>query len=101
MHDLHCKNADEMYSEVLAQRVTELKETEEGSDSMCEALEKLVQEFVQEGELRGELRGETRGEIKKAKETAKSLSKEGMSAEKIAQVLGEDEKTVRNWLAHE
>ena len=68
---------------------------------MCEALEKLVQEFVQEGELRGELRGETRGEIKKAKETAKSLSKEGMSVEKIAQVLREDEDTVRNWLSHE
>ena len=101
MHDLNCKNADEMYSEILAQRVTELKETEEGSDSMCEALEKLVQEFVQEGELRGELRGETRGEIKKAKETAKSLSKEGMSVEKIAQVLREDEDTVRNWLSHE
>ena len=105
MHDLHCKNADEMYSEVLAQRVTELKETEEGSESMCEALEKLVQEFVQEGELRGETRGEARGiakgETKKAKETAKSLSKEGMSAEKIAQVLGEDEETIRNWLAHE
>lgn len=101
MHDLNCKNADEMYSEILAQRVTELKETEEGSDSMCEALEKLVQEFVREGELRGELRGETRGEIKKAKETAKSLSKEGMSVEKIAQVLREDEDTVRNWLSHE
>ena len=105
MHDLHCKNADEMYSEVLAQRVIELKETEEGSDSMCEALEKLVQEFVQEGELRGENRGETRGiakgEIKKAKETAKALNQEGMPVEKIAQVLGEDEKTVRSWLVNE
>ena len=105
MHDLHCKNADEMYSEVLAQRVIELKETEEGSDSMCEALEKLVQEFVQEGELRGETRGEARGiakgETKKAKETAKALNQEGMPVEKIAQVLGEDEKTVRNWLVNE
>lgn len=64
---------------------------------MCEALEKLVQEFVQEGELRGE----TRGEIKKARETAKELSKEGMSVEKIAQVLREDEEEVRNWLTHE
>lgn len=85
MHDLHCKNADEMYSEVLAQRVTELKETEEGSDSMCEALEKLVQEEV----------------AQKAEKTAKALNQEGMSVEKIAQVLGENEKTVRNWLSHE
>ena len=85
MHDLHCKNADEMYSEVLAQRVTELKETAEGSESMCEALEKLVQEEV----------------AQKAKETAKALNKEGMPVEKIAQVLGEDEEAVRNWLTHE
>ena len=85
MHDLHCKNADEMYSEVLAQRVTELKETAEGSESMCEALEKLVQEEV----------------AQKAKETAKALNQEGMSVEKIAQVLREDEETVRNWLTHE
>ena len=85
MHDLHCKNADEMYSEVLAQRVTELKETAEGSESMCEALEKLVQEEV----------------AQKARKTAKALNQEGMSIEKIAQVLGEDEETVRNWLANE
>ena len=85
MHDLHCKNADEMYSEVLAERVTELKETAEGSESMCEALEKLVQEEV----------------AQKAKETAKALNKEGMPVEKIAQVLGEDEEAVRNWLTHE
>ena len=30
IHDLNCKNADEMYSRVLADRVRELKETEEG-----------------------------------------------------------------------
>ena len=31
MHDLHCKNADEMYSEILSKRVSELKETEGGT----------------------------------------------------------------------
>ena len=52
---------------------------------MCEALEKLVQEEV----------------AQKAKETAKALNQEGMPVAKIAQVLGEDEETVRNWLTHE
>ena len=28
MHDLYCKNADDMYSKVLADRVRELKETQ-------------------------------------------------------------------------
>ena len=52
---------------------------------MCEALEKLVQEEV----------------AQKARKTAKALNQEGMSIEKIAQVLGEDEETVRNWLSYE
>ena len=30
MHDFHCQRADEMYSQILAERVRELKETQEG-----------------------------------------------------------------------
>ena len=30
MHDLHCKKADEMHSQVLAKREHELKETQRG-----------------------------------------------------------------------
>ena len=92
MHDLHCKNANDMYSEVLAKRVSELKETEtEESVSMCDALEKLIQEFEQKA----------KGAIKKAKETAKALSQEGMPVQKIAQILGEEGEIVRNWLEEE
>lgn len=102
MHDLHCKNAEAMYSEVLARRVSELKETEkEENIGMCDALEKLIQEFKQKGELQGEARGIAKGEMKKAKETAKALSQKGMPAEEIAQVLGEEEATVKKWLEEE
>ena len=98
MHDLHCKNADDMYSEVLAQRVSELKETKkEENIGMCDALEELIQEYTQKGELRGE----AKGELKKAKETAKALNQEGMSVEKIAQILSEEEETVKEWLAED
>lgn len=48
MHDLHCKNANEMYSNVLAQRVSELKETEEGINSMCKELECIYAEIFDE-----------------------------------------------------
>ena len=41
MHDLNCKNAEEMYSRVLADRVRELKETEEGVEPMCREMEKI------------------------------------------------------------
>ena len=90
MHDLHCKNADDMYSEVLAQRVSELKETEmEESIDMCDALDKLIRE-------------ENEKECKRErKRTAKALNREGMSIDKIAQVLSEEEETVKKWLTEE
>ena len=98
MHDLNCKNADDMYSKVLAQRVSELKETEkEENVGMCDALEKLIQEYTQKGELRGEERERSR----ERKRTAKALNQEGMSVEKIAQILSEEEETVKEWLAED
>ena len=62
MHDLHCKEADEMYSNILATRVHQLKETAEGVNQMCQELE----EIYNEGEQSGFLRGEQSGELKKA-----------------------------------
>ena len=40
MHDFSCKKADEMYFPNLAARTRELKETKEGVDTMCMAMEK-------------------------------------------------------------
>ena len=75
-----------MYSEVLAQRVSELKETEmEGNVGMCDALEKLIQD---ENE-------------RERKRTAKALSQDGMSVDKIARILREEEETVKEWLAED
>ena len=41
MHDLHCKEADKMYSNVLSARVQQLKETTEGVNQMCQELEEI------------------------------------------------------------
>lgn len=41
MHDLHCKNADEIYSEILADRVRQLKETPEGVEYMCKEMDRI------------------------------------------------------------
>ena len=83
-----------MYSEVLAKRVSELKETEtEESVSMCDALEKLIQEFEQKGELQGEARGIAKGAIKKRrKETAKALSQEACQYRRLLRFLEKREK---------
>ena len=58
MQDLHCENADDMFSPVLSKRVRELKETPEGVAVMCKEMDMLYRL----GEERGERRGEKRGE---------------------------------------
>ena len=44
MHDLHCSDPHDMHSEILAQRVLELKETQKGVDIMCDKLNELIVE---------------------------------------------------------
>ena len=60
MHDLYCKNADDMYSKVLADRVRILKETPEGVELMCKEMDKIYNWGVRNGEQRGEQLGEIR-----------------------------------------
>ncbi len=107
MHDLHCKYAKDMHSEILAKRVYELKETPKGVENMCREMEELMNEGIKIGEIRGEKRGEKRGEIrgraegelKKAKETAKELYKIGMEVEKIAEILKVSPDDIKKWIA--
>ena len=94
MHDFHCKDAGEMYSEVLAKRVRELKETEEGVYSMCQEMD----EIYNEGMLLGEKRGEERGEKKAKKVTAISLSEMGLPVEQIARGVKESVSIVQAWI---
>ncbi|MCI5943541.1 MAG: hypothetical protein MRZ41_02445, partial [Eubacterium sp.] len=88
---LNCKNADEMYSRVLADRVRELKETEEGVEAMCREMEKIYQEGREEGIVTGEM--------KKARETAISLAEMGITVEKIAQAVRMSVTIVQDWIA--
>lgn len=86
MHDLHCTNAKDMYSKVLAERVYELKETQKGVDFMCQELEQIYSEGMEIGER------------KKARETVKSLSEMGLSVDKIAKAVNVNIDTVKTWL---
>ena len=90
MHDLHCKNADEMHSPVLAKRVHELKDTQKGVELMCHEMEKIYSEGMENGEKRGELKAK--------KETALSMAEEGMDIKKIARLVNASEKDVKQWI---
>ena len=71
-----------MYSKVLADRVRELKETQEGAESMCKELEELI-------EL---------GKAETKKEVAIALDRRGMHLDEIAEITGAKAATVRIWL---
>ena len=86
MHDLHCKDADEMHSPVLAKRVHELKDTQKGVEFMCREMEKIYSEGMESGEL------------KSKKETVLSMAEEGMDIKKIARLVKVSEKDVQKWI---
>ena len=87
MHDFHCKDASEIYSEVLARRVRELKETEEGVYSMCQEMDEIYNE------------GMLLGEKKAKKATAISLAEMGLPVEQIARGVKESVSIVQVWIA--
>ena len=87
MHDLHCKDAKDIHSEILAKRVYELKETPKGVENMCREMEELMNEGMEIGKL------------EKAKETATELYKIGMEIEKIAEILKVSQDDIQKWIA--
>ena len=49
VHDLHCRDAKDIYSKVLAQRVYELKETQEGIEVMCKEMDEIYNDGMNRG----------------------------------------------------
>lgn len=103
MKDFHCKNAKDIHSEVLARRVYELKETQEGVDHMCREMDEIYNEGAKLGEERGRIQGIAEGlaagEMKAKKETALTLAEKGMSASDIADIVKVSVKLVQEWLS--
>ena len=92
MHDFHCKKADDMYYEVLAERVRELKETPKGVTEMCKELDELyaevrneaIAEGRAEGRVEGREEGRTNAELDLIKNAMESF---GITAEKAMEAL--------------
>ena len=81
IHDLLCRDAAEMYFEVLRKRVSQFKNSEEGRHYMCEAMERI--------EARGKLEGKREGKRETMLATAKRMLESGMLALKdIAKFSG-------------
>lgn len=80
-----------MYSQVLAERVRELKETQEGVDHMCQEMEKIYRE--------GRKEGREAGRLESKRETAINLAEMGMPVDRIAQAVKVNIQLVREWLS--
>lgn len=57
MEDFFCTTANDMHSNVLADRVRYFKETEKGAENMCKIVEDLCKEAKDEGLQRGRQEG--------------------------------------------
>lgn len=99
MHDFYCKNAANMNSEILANKVRELKETPEGVENMCRELEELYNNGynngIEIGENRGEIKGQYLANIKSIKNVMANLQK---TTEEAMDILGISEAERSNYL---
>ena len=98
MHDFRCTRAEDMYYDVLAERVRYFKETEEGASVMCRAMEELARDFAGEiakeakerGMAQGMAQGMERGRARGREETTAAIVlgmlKEKLPLETIAKV---------------
>ena len=85
IHDLLCRDAAEMYFDVLRIRVSQFKNSEEGRHYMCEAMERIEAR----GEARGKLEGKREGRRETMLATAKRLLANGkLMLKEIAECSG-------------
>ena len=88
MHDFFCSDPNDMYSDVLAERVRFFKENEKGVATMCKVMEEIYNDGIAIGEVRGEVRGEIRGaETERIKNIKSLIQHMGITAEAAMDAL--------------
>ena len=86
MHDFHCTDAGEMYSDILANRMKNFKESEGGSKIMSTAWEQFLNEEREEGRaqcraegrVEGRAEGHAEGRTESLTEVARAMLGEGI-----------------------
>ena len=76
MHDMRCRDAAEMYFEILKKRVNQFKNSEEGRRIMCKAVEEFAERRAAESKAEGIAEGKRENMLA----TAKRMLKSGMLA---------------------
>ncbi len=99
MQDFHCKDPRDIHSGILAKRVYELKESQEGVEFMSREMDAIYNEGEEYGRAQGLAEGLSKGAMEKAKETALALADRGMSVSDIADIVKVNVKLVQEWLS--
>ena len=99
IHDFHCIDPNEMYSEVFKKWMKYYKEEKEGVIEMCEICEQLKEMGRIEGEIIGEKRGYTNGKMETI--TTQLRMKLGyLSKNMVIKINNSDEKTLNELIIH-
>jgi predicted transposase/invertase (TIGR01784 family) len=89
VHDLLCRDAAEMYFDVLRKQVSQFKNSEEGRRVMCEAVERIAERRAVLAKAEGKAEGIAEGKREAMKDMAKRMLESGMLALKdIARYSG-------------
>ena len=89
MHDFLCRNAAEMYFDILKRQVSQFKNSEEGRHDMCEAVEEFAEKIAVRREARGKREGKREGRREAVLALAKKLLANGkLMLKEIAECTG-------------
>lgn len=90
VHDFRCKNADDMYTKLLADKTRYFKETPEGVSTMCKAIEDMRNEATKEAELQKDIEFAIKL-ITRGKDTIEEISDlTGLSIEDIQELAAQN-----------
>ena len=113
VHDFHCSDPADMYSEILRARASTLKNTSMEVDSMCDELKKIEQYGMEKGMEKGLEKGLEKGMekgLEKGMEKGRTITQRqsafrmqarGFDIETIADLLDVPGEQVKIWLAEE
>ncbi len=89
VHDLLCRDVNEMHFDVLKKRVSQFKNSEEGRQIMCKAVEEYGDRRAAEAAARGKAEGEEQGKLEAMIATAKRMLANGkLMLQEIAEFSG-------------
>lgn len=89
MHDFFCTNPDDMYYDVLADRVRFFKESKKGVAIMCKVIEEMRMESFEAGKMEGKIEGKMEGRMEGIKLIAQNMLETGRYAlEEISKLSG-------------